>query len=124
MKGVRRLLPMEPAAFRERVVLILGNPVEFLGAGFDDIVRSLTPGVEERLFSWLERVAARKEKGMAPDAGYRGYAWHQLLIFRFPFSLESGRHRVLVVKVKNARYVEFHLGGHQYYDEVRSRLGV
>lgn len=49
---------------------------------------------------------------------------HELLVFRYPFSIQNTSYRILLVKVKNSFSIEFHLGDHKYYDKVRTDLNL
>ncbi len=53
---------------------------------------------------------------------YKQWTVAELLIFRYPFSIGNTKYRILLVKVKNSVYIEFHLGDHKYYDKVRKEL--
>jgi len=99
---------MNPSVFKERVVALLGDHVEFLGPSFDDIVGALTPGAEERIFAWVDGVVGRHGKMLHPKPRrrYKGYETHNLIVFRTDFSLEGAPYRILLVKVKNSWYIE------------------
>ncbi len=36
--------------------------------------------------------------------------------------IQGTEYRILLIKLKNSFYIEFHLGSHKYYDKLRSRL--
>lgn len=61
---------------------------------------------------------------MGSKKHYKEWQLNDLLTFRYPFKIESTEYRILFVKVKNAVYVEFHLGDHKYYDKVRKDLNL
>ncbi len=98
--------------------------VEFLGQDFDQIVNSLTESKVEKIYSWISEVLRRKAQPImvGSEKSYKEWTIKELLIFRYPFNLGGKEYRILLVKVKNSIYIEFHLGDHKYYDDVRKEL--
>ena len=100
--------------------------VEFLGKDFDQIVSRLTEVKAEKIYAWVEEVLQRKIQPMVvgSNKNYKEWIARELLTFRQPFSIDNTQYRILLVKVKNSVYVEFHVGDHKYYDTVRKELDL
>jgi len=98
--------------------------IEFLGDTFDEILSQLTETKAEKIYQWIQEVV---QKNIQPifvgsKKPYKEWAISQLLTFRYPFTIGNNEYRILLVKVKNSIYIEFHLGDHKYYDKVRKEL--
>jgi len=100
--------------------------IEFLGDNFDEITKQLTDSKADKINRWIEEVILRRIQPITIGSNQKYKKWpvNQLLIFRYPFTIGNSEYRILLVKVKNAIYIEFHLGDHKYYDDVRKELGV
>ena len=114
---------MDPVRFKERVTVLLGE-VAFLGPQFDAIVQKLSDDAVRTIITWLQTITERKERALLPTHGsqYKSVPTGDLLVFRKELSIEGKAMRILLVKIKNAQYWEFHLGKHAYYDEVSEQL--
>ena len=55
---------------------------------------------------------------------YKQWQTTQLLSFRKALTINNVPYRILLIKVKNQYYIEFHLGKHKYYDKIRNLLGL
>jgi hypothetical protein len=117
-----------PENFKKKIKHILSSDsrIDFLGENFDKIALSLSEEKAAGIYEWLGRV---KEKNIRPiltgsNKKYKNWLAYQLLTFRYAFSIEKTEYRILLVKVKNSFYIEFHLGTHKYYDTVRKKLWV
>lgn len=117
---------VNPEAFRKKVESFIAQKykVEFLGKNFDQIISSLTESKAEKIYKWMENVVEKKIQPIliGSKKQYKNWSVSELLTFRYPFSINNTEYRVLLVKVKNSIYIEFHLGDHKYYDKVRKDL--
>jgi hypothetical protein len=115
-----------PEEFKGRIRNIVSQDyqIEFLGNDFDQIVKMLTPAKEEKIYKWVEEVTQRNIQPITVGESkpYKQWKMHHLLIFRHQFSMNNHEYRIMFVKVKNAIYIEFHLGDHKYYDTVRKQM--
>lgn len=100
--------------------------VEFLGNDFDQIVSLLSETKADKIYRWVEDVIERKIQPIFVGSHkiYKQWPIHELLTFRYQFSIGKTEYRILLVKVKNSIYIEFHLGDHKYYDKVRKDLDL
>ena len=112
--------------FREKIAKILSQDykVTFLGENFNQIVSLLTESKSSKIYTWVEGVVNRKIQPIVIGSKkkYKKYSLSELLTFRYAFVISNTEYRILLVKVKNAIYIEFHLGDHKYYDKVRRDL--
>jgi hypothetical protein len=100
--------------------------IEFLGDNFDGICRQISDSQAEKIYAWVEKVI-KEEIYPIPKTSDRKYKqWHayQLLTFVNKLNINSKEYRILLIKLKNSFYIEFHLGTHKYYDKLRSRLDL
>jgi len=100
------------------------HKIEFLGKNFEKIVQLLTDSKAEKVYTWMEKVLESAIQPISTASKQRYKQWNisELLVFRYPFQIKNTEYRVLLVKVKNKLYIEFHLGDHKYYDQVRTQL--
>ncbi len=114
--------------FKKRIQELIAQEykVEFLGDTFDDIVSHLTEAKAEKIGAWLRQVIEKNIQPIlvASKKPYKDWRTGQLLTFRYPFTVGNMEYRILLVKVKNSIYIEFHLGDHKYYDTVRKELDL
>src|SRR3989338_3043285 len=98
--------------------------IEFLGNNFNQIVELLTESKAEKIYNWIGEVISKKIQPIfiGSDKQYKEWKINDLLTFRYPFVIDKNEYRILFVKVKNAIYIEFHLGDHKYYDKIRKEL--
>ncbi len=98
--------------------------IDFLGNNFNEIVTLLTEAKTDKIYSWLHEVMEKKIQPIVTGSkkSYKNWQVHELLTFRYPFSIGNTEYRRLFVKVKNSIYIEFHLGDHKYYDKVKRDL--
>ncbi len=112
--------------FKKNIEAIIAQEykIEFLGKNFDEIVCLLTDTKAQKIFQWVGEVMAKKIQPIfvGSEKKYKQWPVHELLTFRYPFSIGNTEYRILLVKVKNSIYIEFHLGDHKYYDKVRKEL--
>ncbi len=114
--------------FKEKVKSIIApsTTLEFLGKELDLIVEKLSEIQAKKIYQWLTEV---QEKAVQPilvgsKKSYKEWNLNQLLVFRYPLNIDNHEYRILLVKVKNSWYIEFHLGDHKYYDRVRKDLDL
>ncbi|MBU0979726.1 MAG: hypothetical protein KJ709_02890 [Nanoarchaeota archaeon] len=100
--------------------------IEYLGKNFDKTVGLLTEAKAAKIYRWVDDVARKNIQPIlvGSDKPYKGWTISELLTFRYPFSIGRTEYRVMLVKVKNSIYIEFHLGNHKYYDKVRKELDL
>lgn len=117
-----------PIQFKKKIQEILSQNynIEFLGNNFDKIVLEINKNLEERIIIWLKYINKRLVIPLSINIKkeYKKWIIKDLLVFRFPFSINNIQYRILLVKVKNSVYIEFHLGKHNYYDKMRKELGL
>jgi len=117
---------MEPDKFKKNIIDLLqqGYEVEFLGSSFDVICQEITESCALKIFCWVQRVLNRELKPIVSGGKKKYKQWQvgNLLTFRYPFRIGTIEYRILLVKVKNSIYIEFHLGNHKYYDSIRKEL--
>ena len=114
--------------FKGKIVTILTQnyEIKFLGKNFDKIVSFLSETKAEKIYNWIEEVVTEEFQPIliASKKPYKDWTIKQLLTFRYPFSVNNTEYRILLVKIKNSVYIEFHLGDHKYYDKVRKELDL
>lgn len=119
---------VNPEEFKKKVEAFIAQQykVEFLGNNFDKIITSLNDSKTEKIYKWVEKVIEKKIQPILVGSKkqYKDWSVSELLTFRYPFSVNNTEYRVLLVKVKNLIYIEFHLGDHKYYDKVRKDLSL
>lgn len=117
-----------PIHFKKRIQETLSQDykIEFLGDNFDKIVIEINNKLEKRIISWIKDINYRLIIPISVNIkkDYKKWLIKDLLVFRFPFSINNIKYRILLVKVKNSVYIEFHLGKHEYYDKIRKNLGL
>lgn len=98
--------------------------ISFFGKNFNKIVSKISESQFERILDWLDDVHYKNIRGLIPKVNLRYKNWKlkDLFIFRHPFSMNNVVYRILVVKVRNSNYIEFHLGDHKYYDKATGEL--
>ena len=118
----------DPSGFRAHIRGLVRQEyaLEFLGERFDEIVSLLSEKQADAIYSWIGNVLEKKVQPIliGSERRYRDWKAHELLTFRHAFSINRQQYRVLLVKVKNSFYIEFHLGDHKYYDKVRKELAL
>ena len=119
---------VDAGEFRKRITeyLLQTYQIEFLGNNFDEIVNLLTDVKAQKILDWVNKVMQRKIQPIVIGSKkqYKEWRVNELLTFRYPFKIENTEYRILLVKVKNAIYIEFHVGDHKYYDKVRKELDL
>ena len=119
---------VDPEIFKRNIKDIVAQEytLEFLGDNCDKIVLLLSELNAEKIYAWIKRVAQKDIQpiAVASPKPYKDWAVSQLLVFRYPFTVNNTEYRILFVKVKNSLYIEFHLGDHKYYDKVRKDLNL
>jgi hypothetical protein len=112
--------------FKSKIVSLISQDYEikFLGKNFDKIVGFLSETKAEKIYVWINDVVNEQFQPIliASKKPYKDWEVKQLLTFRYPFSINNTEYRILLVKIKNSVYIEFHLGDHKYYDKVRKEL--
>jgi len=100
--------------------------LEFLGDNLEEIVALLSDTKAEKIYQWVREILILNIRPIVTGSpkAYKEWKAHQLLTFRYPFSIGNTEYRILFVKVKNSVYIEFHLGDHKYYDKVRKNLNL
>lgn len=122
------LFMVDSEVFKNKVKEVVSQEYqfEFLGENFNQIVNFLTETKAEKIYQWLKQVAENNIRPIMVGSKkpYKEWTIKELLVFRYPFSINNTEYRVLFVKVKNSIYIEFHLGDHKYYDKVRKSLDL
>lgn len=111
--------------FKKGVIEILNQKeILFEGKNFEKIINIISEVQEEKIFNWLKRVKNKEEKELLIHLNlkYKNWKLSELLTFRYAFSINNIEYRILVVKVKNENFIEFHLGNHKYYDKKTGEL--
>ncbi len=119
---------VEPKEFKNHIRKIVSQDyqLEFLGKEFDFIANSLTETKAKKIYQWISRIIERSVQPITISSKkpYKKWPINQLLTFRYPVNINNVEYRILLVKVKNSMYVEFHLGDHNYYDKIRKDLNL
>jgi len=119
---------VNPNEFKKKIEASISQEygVEFLGKNFDQIVNLLTEIKAEKIYQWVKNIVESKIEpiSIGSKKTYKEWEVNELLTFRYPFSIGNTEYRILFVKVKNSVYIEFHLGDHKYYDNVRKDLDL
>jgi hypothetical protein len=128
MQLLEVLVMVDSEIFKNKVKGIVPQDYkfEFLGENFNQIVNFLTEIKAEKIYQWLEEVTKDNIRPIMVGSKkpYKDWTINQLLVFRYPFSINNTEYRILFVKIKNSIYLEFHLGDHKYYDKVRKDLDL
>jgi len=105
-------------------ILIQEQHISFLGEDFDQMVLYLSEKQAQKIYVWLLKVVKKEIQPISVGSSkpYKSWKMYELLIFRYPFILKMNEYRILLVKVKNEVYIEFHMGNHKYYDKTRKEL--
>jgi len=120
---------VNPKDFREKIWEILSQEykIEFLGTDFEETVKKISETKAEQIYHWVKQVV---EGNVAPimknirDKKYKGIPLNKLLSFRKEIQISGNEHRILLIKIKNENYIEFHLSQHKYYDTLRKDLSL
>ncbi len=119
---------VNPDQFKKKIEAGISQEykVEFLGKNFEHIVNLLTETKVEKIYQWVKDIVERKIEPISIGSRktYKEWGVNELLTFRYPFNIGNTEYRILFVKVKNSVYIEFHLGDHKYYDQVRKDLDL
>jgi hypothetical protein len=119
---------VNPRHFRERICSIISQSyeIEFLGHNFDKIVSLLSEIQAGMIYDWVSAIMTCPGKPLRPPSNkmYKRWRLKQILVFRKALTIKGNAYRVLLVKVKNGFYIEFHLGDHDYYDKIRTDLKI
>ena len=119
---------VNPEEFKNKIKVILSQDykIEFLGQNFEQIVNRLTDTKAEKIYEWIKAIMDKQIRPILVGSKekYKDWEINQLLTFRYPFNVDAVEYRILLVKVKNSFYIEFHLGDHKYYDKVRKDLDL
>src|SRR3989338_5614887 len=114
--------------FKKRIAenLTQEYTLEFLGDNLEEIICLLSDTKAEKIYQWVQEILALNIRPIVTGSpkAYKEWKTHQLLTFRYPFSINNTEYRILLVKVKNSIYIEFHLCEHKYYDKVRKDLDL
>ena len=115
-----------PEEFRAKIRELISQDyrIVFLGKNFDKIVGFLPETKAGRIYDWLSKVLKREIQPIliGSKKPYKNWRVNELMTFRHAFQINNTAYRILLVKVKNLFYIEFHLGDHNYYDKVRKDL--
>ena len=100
--------------------------IEFLGDNFDKTVQLLSSLKADEIYRWVKMAVSKEIQPIIARSNKKYKKWdiHQLLSFRKEMDIEGVSYRIMLLKVKNSFYIEFHLGQHSYYDKLRNRLGL
>lgn len=119
---------VEVEEFKNRIgqAIYQDYKIEFLGNDFEKIVDMLTEIKADKIYQWIDEVVRKRMQPIfiGSQKSYKEWSVNELLTFRHQFSIENTEYRILLVKVKNSIYIEFHLGDHKYYDKVRKDLDL
>ncbi len=114
--------------FKKRIAELLSQDynLEFLGENLEETVHLLSDTKAEKIYRWVQKIVALDIRPIVVGSSktYKEWKTHQLLTFRYPFSIGNTEYRIFLVKIKNSVYIEFHLGDHKYYDKVRKNLAL
>lgn len=102
--------------FKIDIQKTLKQPVEFIGENFDDIVKNLSTNKANRIITWTKNVKEQHIQPILKHSNKKYKEWHisELMSFRYPFQIQNQKYRIILIKVKNSYYIEFHIGNHKY----------
>lgn len=119
---------VNPEEFKRKIEEIISQNyrIEFLGNLLEDVVNLLTDTKAEKIYQWISEVANKKIQpiSIGSKKPYKEWTINELLVFRYPLNINNIEYRILLVKVKNSIYIEFHLGDHKYYDKIRKDMNL
>lgn len=101
--------------------------LEFCGDDFDKIVVMISESKSSEIYLWVENIIKKEVQPIMPRKSYKTYKkWpvSDLLSFRKELNINNTDYRIMLLKVKNNFYIEFHLSTHNYYDKLRNKLGL
>lgn len=100
--------------------------LKFLGKNFKKTVNSLSEIQAQKIYDWIEKTIETKQKIITKKGQKKYKTWQtrELISFRYALKINNIAYRILLVKVKNEFYIEFHLGNHSYYDDIRKDLNL
>jgi hypothetical protein len=104
---------MNVETLKEKLKKILGDQVRF-----NDDFKKYAPQLqnqEDILISWCEDVAERK---ISPKISKKN---KDMIIF---IKKIGSSNRCVVIKLKEDKFTECHLGNHKYYDYLRKQIGL
>lgn len=111
--------------FKEKVKEILNEEnISFEGKNLDKIINSISETQFEKIIVWLNEIKKDTAKVLKRNLNLKYKSWKlsDLLTFRYPFIINDIEYRILVIKIKNGDFIEFHLGNHKYYDKKTGEL--
>lgn len=96
--------------------------IEFLGDGYCE----LTEKQAEEIYTWIKNVVAKKIIPVLTQSPkkYKNWKINDLLSFIKKINISKQEKRVILIKVKNEDFIEFHMGKHEYYDRLRKQLDL
>ena len=98
----------------------------FLGDDFDKTAEMISETKAEKIYDWVKSVINDKITPLLRKSNkkYKDNSISDLMSFRKELKISGNEHRIMLIKIKNAHYIEFHLGQHKYYDALRKSLGL
>jgi hypothetical protein len=120
---------VNPEDFKEKIADIIAQDYEikFLGDDFDKTIDKISETKADKIYDWVKQVTRDSIAPIMKNAKnkkYKGLPLNQLLSFRKEIQISGNDHRIMIIKIKSANYIEFHLGQHKYYDKLRKDLGL
>jgi len=115
---------VELAAFKNKIQELLHQKYKIEFYEDEEIVKRITEEKANKIYNWITKII---DPNTAPDGisrkKYKVWQAGQILVFIYRFKIDN-ECRILALKVKNSNFIEFHLGLHDYYDEIRRALGL
>lgn len=100
---------------QNKIEEIFGSQIKF-NKEMKNSFSLLKEGQIENLIEWCEKV---KNEEIPAHRGIRDGESFFLTFKKF-----GNKARSIVIKIKNGEYIEFHLGNHDYYDNIREEYGL
>lgn len=86
----------------------------------------LTEKQAEDVYAWIRDVVAKKIIPVLTQSAKKYKSWkiNDLLSFIKKINVLKQEKRIILIKVKNEDFIEFHMGKHEYYDKLRKQLDL
>ena len=106
---------MNAKELRNELINIFGNNIVF-NKEFDYYAEQLKEEMQIKLLEWCKKCKQDLFRGHTPLKPHL----KDLYVF---FKKIGNKIRTILIKIKNADFIEIHLSDHKYYDEKRKEFG-
>ena len=113
-----------PDVFKKEIENIVSQDykIKFLGDGYCDLTEKQAEGI----YNWTKDVIAKKLIPALTQSKkmYKLWKINELLSFIKKFNISNQEKRIILIKIKNKDFIEFHMSKHEYYDKLRKQLNL